>query len=59
MEDKILYIFNSWDGSELKNLVFFNEGEPLNNEIREKRMQIPGDLSEKKSGDTDGSTSEK
>ena len=55
MEDKILYIFNSWDGSELKNLVFFNEGEPLNNEIREKRMQIPGDLSEKKSGDTDGS----
>ena len=55
MEDKILSKFHAWDGSELKNLVFFNEDEPLNNEIREKKMQIPGDLSEKKSGDTDGS----
>lgn len=30
MEDKILSKFHTWDGSELKNLVFFNEDEPLN-----------------------------
>ena len=54
MEDKILSKFHAWDGSELKNLVFFNEDEPLNSEFREKRMQIPGDLSEKKLGNTDG-----
>ena len=29
MEDKILSKLNAWDGSELKNLVFFNEDEPL------------------------------
>lgn len=29
MEDKILSKFHSWDGSELKNLVFFNEDEGL------------------------------
>ena len=55
MEDKILSKFHTWDGSELKNLVFFNEDGPLNNEFREKKFQIPGDLSEKKSGNTDGS----
>jgi hypothetical protein len=54
MEDKILSKFHTWDGSELKNLVFFNEDEPLNSVFMDKRMQIPGDLSEKKSGDTDG-----
>ena len=54
MEDKILSKFNTWDGSELKNLVFFNEDKPLNSEFMEKGMQIPGDLSEKKLGNTDG-----
>lgn len=29
MEDKILSKFHSWDGSELKNLAFFNEDEEL------------------------------
>ena len=47
MEDKILSKFHTWDGSELKNLVFFNEDRPLNSENMDKRMQIPGDLSEK------------
>ena len=53
MEDKILSKFHSWDGSELKNLAFFNEDEELKSEFTEKTMQIPGDLSEKKSGNTD------
>ena len=38
MEDNILSKYHSWDGSELKNLVFFNEDEELKSEFMEKTM---------------------
>lgn len=55
MEDKILSKFHSWDGSELKNLVFFNEDEVLNSEFTEKKMQIPKYLVAEKPKNTVGS----
>lgn len=54
MEDKILSKFHSWDGSELKNLAFFNEDEELNSEFTEKKMQIPTDLVVEKPKNTVG-----
>lgn len=54
MEDKILSKFHSWDGSELKNLAFFNEDEELKSEITEKKMQIPNDLVAEKPKNTVG-----
>ena len=43
MGDKILYKFNSWDESKLKNLVFFNEDDDVSCEFRDKKFQIPND----------------
>ena len=54
MEDNILSKFHSWDGSELKNLVFFNEDEELMSEFMEKTMQIPTDLVVEKPKNTVG-----
>ena len=54
MEDKIMYKFNSWDESKLKNLVFFNEDETVSCEFAEKRMQIPNYLACEKPKNTVG-----
>ena len=43
MVDKILYKFNSWDESKLKNLVFFNEDDEVSCEFMDKKFQIPSD----------------
>ena len=43
MKNKIMSKFYAWSGSELKNLVFFNEDEVVSCEFTDKKLQIPND----------------